>query len=266
MGEEINKLEHYIFEFNNDVSEDSRTDQLVKLSKYDDYKIENDYTDWFGKMPNTVFEDVNLNNYDIALYAYLISRAHIRTQQGDIVVGNIAIETIMAEFNIDSRNKKKISESLRKLKDQDYMDIENTFKVKGIQFINVIFIDVSENFCKIYKSAVDKIIKLSKNINLINRLSTYSAIRSFVYEGESNSRVAYALTNHIMSRSSLKKTTCLRELDWLVDQNILACFNCIISRREGGKKKYYSDIKDHTQLKWFVASRLRDGKVRNVVN
>lgn len=266
MEEEVKKLNSYMFEFNHDVSKDFKNEQLQKLSKYDDYKINENYTDWFGKIPHNMFEDRELNSYDIALYTYLVSRAHIKTRQGDVILNNVAAETIVAEFDIDSRNKKKIKQSFQQLEVKGYINLSNSFRFKSVQFINVRIRDNSGNFFKVYKNAVDRIICLSHNIHVIARLSAYASIRSFIYEGKSNSRVAYALTDHIVTNSRLKRTNCLDELDWLVNNRILACFNCVRKSRQGGRKKYYSDIGDHTQLKWFIASQFRDNKLRNVVN
>lgn len=266
MEEEVKKLDHYMFEFNADVSDDFRTEQLQKLSKYDDYKEDYNHTDWFGKIPHDIFEDREVNNYDIALYTYLVSRAHVRTRQGDVILNNVSAETIVAEFDIDGRNKKKIKQSFQRLEIKGYIKLQNSFEFKGAQFMSVKISDISDNFFKVYKYAIDRIIYLSHNIHVIARLSAYTSIRSFIYEGKSNSRVAYALTDHIITNSRLKRTNCLDELDWLVDNRVLACFNCVRKSRQGGRKKYYSDIGDHTQLKWFIASQFRDNKLRNVVN
>lgn len=198
-------------------------------------------------MVNKLFWDDKYTDYELFIYTLIegLSRNPFSlTQTG--VNQLISLSGMYANTAL----KTKVKETLEKLRDNEIIIIYNDYllreKVQEIKPSNAYFIknNLKEevyniDFTKVFYSDFNKITKL-QDTSKVKIYRVYYAIVSHIFDGESNSKVAFPNIETISANTGIDRKSVIKYIKVLVDNKILLCAKIRVEAKKD--KNYYARL------------------------
>lgn len=238
------------------------TKLLINIEKYQGYQSPENKASQC-KINNLVFESEKTDTKIIGLYLWLVSNAmsdsnHIK------MIPNLTTELIagLLDINATSKNKDDIKDWLNQLTRLKVIKINNSIKLHGEQYFNVELLPIDKGtFTYVTNNSIQDITAKSKGTITLTRLGVYAAIKSKMFNG----KVLNYGFEIMLKQAHTSRNTYQRNVNWLCDNNILACFvgtkKADNPNHIGRKKRYLADMSDCIELTNIMIDMLLSGQL-----
>lgn len=238
------------------------TKLLINIEKYNNYESpETEITQC--KINNKIFNLPDVTTKTIGIYAWLASNA-MYGYDHRLKVNNLSNELLLDIFGIKSTAKAKedISNSLDYLIGYGLITLTKTIKHNREQYFDIELPPINDKtFTKLNNNSINDITAKSKGTITLTRLGIYAAIKSKMFNG----KVLNYGFEIMLKQSHTKQRTYQRNVNWLIDNNILSCF--VGTKRSdnpdhiGRKKRYLAEMTDCIELTNIMIDLLFEDKL-----